>query len=150
MGKFYEAASDELSLHVKQLAWLHAYPKDRKGERAKKSRLEASKDADAEIILPHCPAPYLIEWLFEIGPGGDEPVGYRDFAAWQSLSGVKLTPWEAKTLRRMAQDYLSMAIKASEADCAPPYTGLDDKREAARDAVAKKVDALFAKPKRAS
>lgn len=112
--------------------------------------MEFNQDAGADIVLPHCPAPYLTQWLFEIGPGGDEPVGYQDFAAWQALSGVELTPWEAKTLRRMAQDYLSMAMKASEPDCAPPYTGLEDKREAARDAVVKKIDALFGKPKRAS
>lgn len=143
MGKFHQGLIEEISLHVKQLAWLHAYPKDKKGERAKKSRLENSRDMGADILLPPCPAPYLVEWLFEIGPGGDEPIGYRDFAAWQELSGVELLPWEARALRRASQEYLSMAHRASEPDCPPPYTGLEDQREAARDAVAKKVDALF-------
>ncbi len=105
--------------------------------------MEINEAAGAEIMLPPCSAEYLVRWLFEIGPGGDEAIGWRDFAAWQSITGVELLAWEARAIRRAAQEYLAMLHKASEADCPPPYVAIDDDKQAARAAVEKKIDALF-------
>ena len=62
--------------------------------------------------LPDNPAPHLTEWFFELGPTvavgmGEGPIGWQDMFAWSGLTGIELDPWEAQTLRRMSQGYLS-------------------------------------------
>lgn len=77
------------------------------------------RERDETPNLPPNPAPYLIEWLFEIGPttgGGvtETALGYRDLAAWQSVTGIDLTPWEGATLRKMSQAYLGERLAATD------------------------------------
>lgn len=103
-------------------------------------------------ILPHNPAPYLIEWLFEIGPTcagsmGECPLTYLEMAAWQAVSGVELMPWEASLIRRLSAEYASMRHKAEEQSCPAPYSAVDD-LAANRDRVARQVDAVFGKLKK--
>jgi hypothetical protein len=103
-------------------------------------------------LLPDNPAPYLSDWLFEIGPTGagsmgECALGYRDFAAWQEISGVELMPWEASLLRRLSIEYATTRQKAEEPAFPAPYSGVADEVVARREHVAKQVDALFGKPK---
>lgn len=79
---------------------------------------------------------------------GEGPVGYLEMAAWQSISGVELMPWEATILRRLSGEYAAMRHKAEEQSCPAPYTGIKDDILAARERVARQVDAMFGKLKR--
>lgn len=97
------------------------------------------------ILLPDNPAPYLTDWLFEIGPTsingmGEGPIGWQDLTAWESLTGIELDAWEAKTLRRLSLAYLGQKIESREPDCPAPYIGLDDSN---RERVSRKVGAIF-------
>jgi len=71
-------------------------------------------------------AGYLLEYLFEIGPvmasgGGPAPVTHGEIAAWCDLTGIELSVWEARTLRRLSCDYLSESYRAEKADRAAPW-----------------------------
>lgn len=78
---------------------------------------------------------------------GDGPLGYRDFAAWQEISGVDLMPWEASLLRRLSIEYAMTRHKAEEQDFPAPYSGVADDVIAGRELVARQVDAMFRKLK---
>lgn len=76
--------------------------------------------------LPPCDAPYLADYLFEIGPSasggmGDGPIGHGDIAAWMANTGIRLTPWEARTLRRLSVDYVAESHKATKRNCPAPW-----------------------------
>jgi hypothetical protein len=138
---------------VRQTAWLHARPKGRDGKPGEQSRLERMRGRGDAPLLPVNPAQYLTEWLFDVGPSsagamGEGILAYQDLAAWQSISGVSLLPWEARTLRRLSVEYLAERQKAEEQACPAPYSGEIDDVKVNRDRVAKQVDALFGKLKR--
>jgi hypothetical protein len=119
VGKFYEGLSEELSLYVKQIAWLNATP-----EKSDKSRRETLGE---NIELPPCDAIYLIKYLFdEIGqtmPSGMGPVPLTntEIAAWQSNKGITLNSWEAKTMRQLSLEYVSQHQISLKADCIAPF-----------------------------
>lgn len=135
---------------MQQTAWLHAVPKDDKkgrltGEDAKVSRLDQFKAEDRAIVMPENPAPYITEWLFEIGPvtGGAMGRGrieWQDISAWSRMMATELLPWEARLIRRLSQDYLTMLAKAEKPDCPAPWIS---ETEANRNVVASKVAAIF-------
>lgn len=104
-------------------------------------------------LFPRNPAAYLTEWLFEIGPSvagtmGESPLGYRDFAAWQEISGVALMPWEARILRRLSGDYLGQRHRAEEPACPAPYAGEIDDIAANRARVSQQIKRKFSQLKR--
>lgn len=132
------------------MAWLNTAPKgsgkvaDRQSEQTRLERLRAAGDRP---LLPHNPAPYLTEWLFEIGPTGlngmgEAPLEWRDFAAWQGISGVELMPWEASTLRRLSRDFVSERARAKEPAYPAPYTDRESIADR-RDDVAAKLKGAF-------
>lgn len=93
--------------------------------------------------LPPNPAPYLSDWLFEIGPSvpagmGAGPIGWRDMEAWQSVVGVALLPWEGRLLRRLSAEFLDQSQKAKSIECPAPWApDRDDTLN--REAVGRKV-----------
>jgi hypothetical protein len=70
---------------------------------------------------------YLIEILFEVGPakptgmGSNAAIDEVDLAAWMSNQGVTLTPWEAKTVRKLSREYAAMLSEAVEPNTPPPW-----------------------------
>lgn len=79
------------------------------------------------IAMPVNPAPYITDWLYDIGPvvtGGMAMarLEWRDIRAWEESIGIKLAPWEARIIRRLSGEYLSMSMDAREEACAAPYT----------------------------
>lgn len=94
---------------------------------------------------PPNPAPYLTDWLFEIGPmtGGDV-IGWLDLTAWQRITGIELTPWEARLIRRLSGEYALECLAARKPDRLMPYSGARDEIAARREALAAKVAAMFA------
>lgn len=97
--------------------------------------------------IPENPAPYLTDWLFELGPGvstgnGLVEIGWDTLSDWQHSVGIELLPWEAKLLKSLSRDYVSQWYDSRKPDCPAPFLG---KRqiEANRDRVAQNVGALF-------
>lgn len=113
--------------------------------------MEATGDVP---ILPPNPAPYLSDWLFEIGPTvaagmGEGRLGWRDLAAWQEISGIELMPWEARLLRRLSGEYADERHEAKKNDRLAPYGGNRDDIAARRAMVDRKLQAAFAGLKKA-
>lgn len=158
MGKFYAGLDDELTLHVRYLAWLGAKPvadKQTLNGPEPQSRLEKLKADGFEAMLPPLSAPWVVEKLNEIGPvvsGGMAPVplGWRDIAAWKEGTGFPLEPWEARLIRKLSAEYLSMLNDARKPECPAPWSAIE---AVDRDAVAMKVRnefrAMIAAQKRA-
>ena len=154
MGKFYARLGEELSLYVKQMAWLNTTPRDDskslsgnvKAKRTK-SRAQAMKDDGLQPEYPPIWTPHLIEYLTEVGPvvpGGMSmvPISWRDLTAWQENTGIVLEAWEARLLRRLSHDYLAQTVEAENPDCPSPFTTRSPV-EFNREAVARKAAALF-------
>lgn len=65
---------------------------------------------------------YLIGYLYEIGPAlGDGPITQQEIGWWQRNTGIRLTSWQARTLRRLSQDYLSERRKGEKRGAQPPW-----------------------------
>ena len=151
MGKFLQGLSEELSLYVRQLAWLRAVPRDpRKPIDREKEPISRGKQMEKDGIepaLPPCRAVDLVNWLMEIGPTvssgwGQSAIGWRDLSDWQSCTGIALTPWEARTLRRLSGDYSAELSEAEDIFRPSPFA-MEERIEANRDAVSRKVDAIL-------
>lgn len=70
--------------------------------------------------------PHIIDRLMEIGLTeaagmGAVPVSWLTIDAWQRVTGVAMTPWEARLIRRLSSDYLAMSRKAEDETCPPPW-----------------------------
>lgn len=118
------------------------------------TRMEAKKAANEDIPLPPNPAPYLIDWLLEIGPTqpvgmGAAPISFGAMLDWQDIMGVELQPWEARMLRRLSVDYVNEQYHARDKDRLAPYSAFfaGDVR-ANRQRVDDKIRSLFGGPKK--
>lgn len=117
---------------MRQLAWLNTAPVvETKGKRQDQpKRLDRFKAQKIEPALPENPASYLTDWLFDIGPTvpagmSSAAIGYQDIAAFQSITGVEMMPWEAKLLRRLSGDFLAQLDRSKKPDCPAPYVPHD-------------------------
>lgn len=154
MGKFLEALGEELSLFVRQTAWLQAVPRAEEkrslaegGRRPnKKSRLEEFRDAGLFAPLPENPAPWLTDVLMEIGPteaaGMDrDEISWRSLGEWQAQMGVTLQPWELRLLRQLSRIYLAESRAAIEPKCPSPFA--IETRQRRRAIVSDQIDRMF-------
>jgi hypothetical protein len=76
--------------------------------------------------MPPCAAYYLVNYLFETGPTvvngmGESPISQGDIASFQSNTGIELSAWEARTLRRLSLVYISASFKAKEPEAPAPW-----------------------------
>lgn len=147
MGKFLEGLYDDLSLYVRQQAWLNAVPEKLPHDKSKepgKSRIQAMQEAGERPEVPSVDGgEYLIGYLFEVGPTmaggmGEAPLSHGELRAWQDNTGIELHAWEARMLRALSLDYLAQAQKSEKRDCKPPYGPVWR-----RAMVAKKIDEVF-------
>lgn len=98
---------------------------------------------------------YLIEILFEVGPsksigmGGNAPIDDVDLAAWMHNQNVKLTPWEAKSIRQLSREYAAMLSEAIDPNTPAPWVDpnlLDqERREKIANAMLNWADSINAK-----
>jgi hypothetical protein len=138
LGKFYEGLGDELSLHVRQIAWLRAAPSADENpisgiKLAPLSRLEKLKADGLEPDLPEVSAAYLLSYLWDAGPViangvGGAPLSSIELMAWQEGAGIELQPWEFRLLRRLSSDYVAESRKAEDKNCPPPFGELQRSR----------------------
>ena len=131
-----------MSLYVRHAAWLATVPERAKNdtfEGPRLSRLEtlridsrkdSRKDRREEDYQPEMPpldgAAYLLGYLFEVGPTmaagmGAAPITHTELRAWMDLTGVRIAPWEVRTLRRLSHDYLVASREAEKINCRPPW-----------------------------
>ncbi|WP_343526745.1 hypothetical protein [Sphingomonas sp.] len=119
------------------MAWLAATPKPPEGSRraerwekapatTKRSRAETMGKKAAESAMPPNPMPHVIERFIEMGMVeaagmGTVPLGWQTIAAWSQMTGVRLCPWEARTIRRLSVEYLAEGRRAEAETCPPPW-----------------------------
>lgn len=90
---------------------------------------------------------YIIEWLFDVGPGmsygmGLCPLTYQEINAW--ADGIEISAWERETLKILSSEYLSWSNKSTKKDCPAPYQedrGMPDKRKS--DAISSSLSDMF-------
>ena len=75
-------------------------------------------------------APYIVNYLFEIGPVlpagmGSGPITASEIEAWQRLLGLELQPWEVRLLLRLSREYLSESHSATERGRPAPWQSGD-------------------------
>lgn len=119
------------------MAWLAATPKPPEGSRlseqwdrvdpdAKKSRADRMGKAAAASAMPPNPMPHITERLIEMGlvevaGMGAVPLSWSTLSAWSQMTGVRLCPWEARTMRRLSAEYLAEGRRAEDMTCPPPW-----------------------------
>jgi hypothetical protein len=109
------------------------------------SRLEDIRRQGRAPSLPHISLPYLVELFLEVGPAlaggfGAAPLTHAELRAWQDDIGIRLTPWEARALKRMSGEYVAELSKAEATDRPAPF--VPDFRHRRRE-VARKIDEVF-------
>jgi hypothetical protein len=120
------------------MAWLNATPEVelRKGEtkRETKSRQQVLLAGDIEPEMPDLAwGKYLIDYLLEVGPVmaagmGSGPITFTEIRSWRKELGLRLSPWEVRTLRRLSLEYNSESQLATKPDRDPPFPSLDTAR----------------------
>lgn len=84
---------------------------------------------------------HLLRWLFEVGPTmsngmGQTPISSTELRDWLSITGVRLTPWEVRTLRILSMAYVGEYSEASDpkhpAPWLPDEATADDKQATAK------------------
>jgi hypothetical protein len=123
---------DELTLYVKQAAWLNTIPEKQKVPRRQIKNVPMPQLRAGE---------YLIELLYEIGPvkpagmGVSSSIDETDLLAWQANQSVSLLPWESKMIRVLSREYASMLAEASSPSCPAPYIASLEVSPEARDSI---------------
>lgn len=97
--------------------------------------------------LPPNPAPYLVDWLMEVGPTSSDglsagPVAWEAIAAWSALTCRSLLPWEARILRQMSRDFAAEVHAAKKPDAPAPWVSLRPSIHD-REGVARRVGNAF-------
>lgn len=64
---------------------------------------------------------YIADMASEVGIARQTPVDWSEIEAYNRLSGVGITPWEARVIRKMSLAYVDQAIKSVEPHCLPPH-----------------------------
>lgn len=124
------------------MAWLGATPKPPPGSKRAKIEDEASKISRIDRLkkdgitppMPPNPAPHILSRLIEIGLTeangmGASPLSWREIRAWQELTGVELTPWEARLIRHLSTAYLAESRRGESENCPPPWRAEVTERE---------------------
>lgn len=68
---------------------------------------------------------WLLAWLFEAGPCGDDAMGVRglswpEIRAWRACTRTQAHPWELTLLKQLSAAYATAHHAAQEPDC-PAY-----------------------------
>jgi hypothetical protein len=142
LGKFYAELGDQLSLYVRQLAWLSARPRPANAKPGEEPEIlpRIRQMEEAGLVPPFPPLPpalfenpglpighpVLVQWLIEIGPTeqagmGSSAISWRTLEAWQAFTGIRLEPWQGRLLRRLSGDWLVEADKATKPDWPEPW-----------------------------
>lgn len=122
-------------MYVRALAWWRAVPGEPPSKKPRPkvqiervsrhaARLDAGGVPDMPPVTPE--SMYLVEMLLDAGPivsstSGTRALTWRDFEAWERVTGADVRPWEARILRRLSNDYLAELNRAEAYDAPPPW-----------------------------
>jgi len=128
---------------------LHAVPekaKNDKLEREEVSRLKKLERDGKEPDMPPFDGPkYMLDFFWEVGPAmsggmGSAPLTHGELESWQRNIGIKLNPWECRTLKRLSVEYVNESHKATKRDHPAPWQPVDvsgeRKKQVAQDMMA--------------
>lgn len=64
---------------------------------------------------------------------GTAPLSWREINEWQTATGVALSSFEAKTIRKLSVEYVAESRRAESENCPPPWRAevTDREREVA-------------------
>lgn len=127
------------------MGWLHSVPERKPGKAStstagpRATRLQRMQaDGVDDVALPPVPAEaaHLLDCLLEVGLASanglaDAPIGWSEISAWQAQAGIELSPWEARTLRRLSQAYVAERAAAADPMRPAPWAGATDAARAA-------------------
>ena len=100
------------------MAWINATPN---GE-GHKPRIEFFESQNLAAEMPECDADYILTYLFELGISiGDQALTHSEIQNWQLNTGVELNAFEARTLKKLSENYLSESHKAKAEDAETPW-----------------------------
>lgn len=114
----FAGLTEQLTLYVRQTAWLYTVPEKAKEPRHKRH---------ASVLPPIEAGHHLLEVLFEVGPtivvgmGGLAAIPEAELLAWQLNHDEVLTPWEVSTIRALSAAYAGEAMAARDPKQPPPY-----------------------------
>lgn len=124
------------------MAWVGSTPKPPPGSKRAKladetlrlSRLEQMKKDGLTPQMPPNPMPHIIERLVEMGLTeaagmGAGPLGWLTIDAWQRVTGVPLSLWEARLIRKLSSEYLAESRRAESENCPAPWRAEVTQRE---------------------
>lgn len=100
------------------------------GKKTEPPRIKRMIADGIDLPIPPNPAPYITEWLFEVGPTmptgmGAAHLSWSEIGEWARQTGLELTPWEATTLRDLSVEFLAMTNKARKPSCLAPWQSGD-------------------------
>lgn len=92
---------------------------------------DSASDDDFEPDMPPMgDAEYLLRHFWQIGPTvGDGAITSTELRNYQENQGVKLSPWECNTLRRLSIEYMNESQRATKRDCKSPWEDEDHQPE---------------------
>lgn len=133
---------------------------DAKYNKDKKSRCRLFGEDNPVCKLPDCDSvvrkAFLDCGLAMSGAMSMVPLSWSEVSAYNSLSGVSLSPWEAENVIMMSREYCSFLTKAKDETCVQPYWPdmNDDEMRSYHQSIEsltnemKKEDDKIAKPRR--
>lgn len=90
-------------------------------------------------------AAYLLGHFWSVGPTlGDSNVDNVELGKYQENMGIRLSPWECNTLRRLSIDYLSESHRATKRDCPPPFGESSDAERLKQAELQRNLDQFLA------
>ena len=117
-------------------------------------------DLGDEFYEPEMPevvgGDWLIDHLWDAGPVimngmGSGPLTHNEILCWQMNTGIRLGAWEARTLRRLSQEYLDQCQESRSPSCPSPIAArvmTEDARQRVSDQVQSGFRALMQKGKK--
>lgn len=98
--------------------------------------LEAVRSEYMPDMPPVHDGAYLLKRFLEVGPTlhtgmGECRLSHTEIRHWQENEGIRLTPWEARTIRRLSNDYMYASSLAEKPDAAAPWSEEFDPSELA-------------------
>lgn len=99
------------------MAWLNATPDE--GTQSRREEFESNNQA---VEAPDCSAAYILDYLLELGMTiGEHALTHSEIRAWMQNTGIDLSSWEAQTLKKLSEAYLSMTFEAKKNDSETPW-----------------------------
>lgn len=95
--------------------------------RTRAQRLFDESDTCKLPLPPVGSEKHLIDMLFDVGPlmatgMGPTALSYGELAAWATMTGAYVAPWQARLLRGLSRAYLAELTQAEDPMRPPPWS----------------------------